>query len=669
VGLFAPWFLAGLLAVGLPIYLHLLQQHKIDPLRFPSLQFFERRTETSVRQRRLKYRLLFALRALLLILLALLFANPFVRRDAVAAAESKLVLYVIDNSFSMRAAGAIDRMKQQAQSEIGSLRAGDLGQVLSISSSASLLTQPTSDKAELRAAVAALGPSDSRSSFAELARAVRAISEARQLPLEVHLFSDLQRSSMPSSFNELALPVGTTLVTHAAATASQPNYSVESVTAPSAIADPKRVRVTATVAAHGAPEASRTVTLSANGKVLASKTAVIPANGRATVEFQGFDVSYGWNRGEVKIDGGDALPQDDVFRFAAERGDPRRVLLIHEPGRTRSALYVQAALESAAENFLTLDARGVDQLAGINPASYALVILSDVGSLPGGFEESLAKWVESGGGVLAAAGAMTAAKGSIPVAGMRAAETRYASRSAERFFAPAQLDLAHPAVAKANRWEGLRLYQTVMVEPPPGATIAARVSDGSPLLVDVKRGEGRILVFASGLDNISNDFPLHTSFVPFIEQTCRYLARIESRPATLAVDSFLELRTLGSKAASAVEVFDPRGQRALDLKAGAAAETLRVTEEGYFEIARQGGKRELVAVNADRAESLLEPAPAESLDLWKKTGEAVPAGPSGVVEDGKRPVSLWWWVALALLAVTLAEAFAASRHDRLETAR
>ena len=36
-------------------------------------------------------------------------------------------------------------------------------------------------------------------------------------------------------------------------------------------------------------------------------------------------------------------------------------------------------------------------------------------------------------------------------------------------------------------------------------------------------GEGRVLVFASTFDNISNDFPLHASFVPFVEQTAQYL--------------------------------------------------------------------------------------------------------------------------------------------------
>ena len=81
MGFLAPWFLAGVAAVGLPIWIHLLKRHKTDPRLFPSLMFFEKREMSSVKHRRLEYLLLFALRAAMLILLALLFANPFINGD------------------------------------------------------------------------------------------------------------------------------------------------------------------------------------------------------------------------------------------------------------------------------------------------------------------------------------------------------------------------------------------------------------------------------------------------------------------------------------------------------------------------------------------------------------------------------------------------------------
>ena len=66
MGLFAPWFLAGLAALAVPVYVHLLRQHTTTPRPFSSLMFFERRTQSSIKHRRLRYLLLLSLRALLL---------------------------------------------------------------------------------------------------------------------------------------------------------------------------------------------------------------------------------------------------------------------------------------------------------------------------------------------------------------------------------------------------------------------------------------------------------------------------------------------------------------------------------------------------------------------------------------------------------------------------
>src|SRR3954470_8942959 len=103
MGFFTPWFLAGAVAVGLPIWLHLLKRHKTDPKLFPSLMFFQPREQSSVMHKRLDYILLFILRTAMLVLLALLFANPFIRRATPKAEGKKIVVVAVDSSSSMRA--------------------------------------------------------------------------------------------------------------------------------------------------------------------------------------------------------------------------------------------------------------------------------------------------------------------------------------------------------------------------------------------------------------------------------------------------------------------------------------------------------------------------------------------------------------------------------------
>ena len=116
MGLLAPWFLAGTVLAGLPLYIHLLRKHSTTPQPFSSLMFFERRTQSSIKHRRLRYLLLLSLRLAVLLLLALAFANPFINRSAASMSSDKLLLVVIDNSFSMRAGTRLADARREALS-------------------------------------------------------------------------------------------------------------------------------------------------------------------------------------------------------------------------------------------------------------------------------------------------------------------------------------------------------------------------------------------------------------------------------------------------------------------------------------------------------------------------------------------------------------------------
>ena len=119
MGLLSPWFLAGIAAVGVPLYLHLLRRHTTNPHPVGSLMFFEQRTQSSIKHRRLRYLLLLSLRLALLLLLVLAFAGPFINRPATSMGGDKLDLLVVDNSFSMRAGSRLADAKSAALSRAG----------------------------------------------------------------------------------------------------------------------------------------------------------------------------------------------------------------------------------------------------------------------------------------------------------------------------------------------------------------------------------------------------------------------------------------------------------------------------------------------------------------------------------------------------------------------
>ena len=72
------------------------------------------------------------------------------------------------------------------------------------------------------------------------------------MPVEAHIFTDVQKTSMPSPFAELAVPPGTTAHRFIRSQARQePNWYVENVNAPRSVYQPKKVRVQAVVAGAG----------------------------------------------------------------------------------------------------------------------------------------------------------------------------------------------------------------------------------------------------------------------------------------------------------------------------------------------------------------------------------------------------------------------------------
>jgi hypothetical protein len=467
---------------------------------------------------------------------------------------------------------------------------------------------------------------------------------------------------MPANFSELALPANVTLVLYPVIKDPVPNWAVESVNAPGQVWDPKKAHVQAVIAGYQTPAATRSVSLVINGKTVATNTIQVPAGGRATVTFPSLDVPYGFSRCSVKIDSADALLADDESLFAVERSDPERVLFVHEPGDRRSPLYFNAALAAAAQSAFTLQTVAVEQLGDIDPSKFAFVVISDVVSLPSAFESDLDRYVRGGGSVLIAAGSNAAHRPRVPVFGDRILDSRYYSRDSGGYLTVGDSDPSHPSTAKSARWAGVKFYYATVVDAS-NSRVVARLTDQTPVLLDKKIGEGRVLLLASGLDNLTNDFPLNPVFVPFVEQTARYLSGTESRSGARLVDSYLELRTAKEQAVG-VEVIDPAGRRPLSLKEATTAQSYQLTQAGFYQLRLANGRQDVIGVNPDRHESNLDVIPDETLALWRgnTTTAAEQSAAAGDAEQKRQPFGLWWYLMLLALGAAVAESLLASRY-------
>ena len=172
-----------------------------------------------------------------------------------------------------------------------------------------------------------------------------------------------------------------------------------------------------------------------------------------------------------------------------------------------------------------------------------------------------------------------------------------------------------------------------------------------------------MLLFTSGLDNLTNDFPLHPIFVPFVEQTARYLSGMRQRIGSTVVDSFFELRADKDRAAG-VEVVDPEGRRPLSLNEAAISSTVQLSKAGFYEMRLANGRHEVIGVNADRRESDLGVMSEDVLALWhgKQGPVSQPTAAASVTQEQAKPFSLWWYFILLLLAAAVAESLVSDRY-------
>src|SRR5918993_5037701 len=124
----APLYIAGLVALSLPILFHLIRRAPQGRQAFSSLMFLSASPPRLTRRSRLNNIVLLLLRAAALALLAFAFARPFLKGGADTAssqAPGRRVALLIDTSASMRRGDLWQQATKQAEQVVGDLSPRD----------------------------------------------------------------------------------------------------------------------------------------------------------------------------------------------------------------------------------------------------------------------------------------------------------------------------------------------------------------------------------------------------------------------------------------------------------------------------------------------------------------------------------------------------------------
>ena len=208
----APFFLAGLGALLVPLLVHLVHKERKDTQAFPSFMFLKRTPYPFSARQRIRDWWLFALRSLLIALAAFAFARPvFARRAAATSAldQGQEVVVLLDRSFSMRYGDRWAAAKREVNAVIGKLSARDRMTLVAFDRRAMAVNEPTGDAGALRAALDTIVLTDEGTRLAPAIAVGRNVLGASALPRKrLVVISDFQRTSWDLT-DELQLPLGT----------------------------------------------------------------------------------------------------------------------------------------------------------------------------------------------------------------------------------------------------------------------------------------------------------------------------------------------------------------------------------------------------------------------------------------------------------------------------
>lgn len=663
-----PLFLIAASAALLPVLAHLVRRRQTRRIPFSSLMLIQASPEAVVRRRRLKDLLLLALRAMMLILLALAFARPFIPQESLPflpERQDESVVFLIDRSLSMQAYGRFEDARRLALRRIDGAASNDEIAVVGFSDTAEQLTELSSDAALHRGVVASLAPSFRTTDFhAPLRLAADILQDARHEARTIVFISDYQRSGFTGALENFTLPDDIAVVTESVADdRSENSYFEEFALSMQRAADTVSVDLSTRVTSH-APE--NALQLWMDGQSVDALE--LPALAGASASFRQLTTRMGYFQGSLRL-GADGLQADDSFYFTYRVAERPVVLIVDADPERRNAFFLRTAFDLGAAAQYSL--RQSSRLTSSALTGADVVFAAGFPAFSPLEIAALERFAMAGGGVILSAGPDTdlesfaSALRQLGVVGDQPLESR--QPAAGEAFMLGRIEDRHPMFAPfANSGTGATLRpkfrRYVRMIPDTAATVPARYDSGDPFLLERRLGSGRVLAYTSTFSTQWTDLPLSGIFVPLLHHAAAYSF---DSPATQEQYLIGEVVSLAGTSGDVWDVRAPDGNVYKVSVDAAEFGFFRATEKPGHYVAVRANQRIPFSVNTDPSESLLDVRDEEEAyaAVVERRSAPVPAPEEAslVLQDEEREQKLWRVVIMLLVGLFVLETWLANR--------
>lgn len=695
----APLFLLGLLAAAIPVAIHFIRRDNPPTVMFGTLRFIKQTRRRLLMFQKLQQWLLLLLRTLLVVLLVLVFARPLLHQSGMSqllAGNPESVVMLVDRSVTMQFADRDQRLRESLTDSINALSEGDEAALISFAQDARLIVPLSQDISALRTQANDLeAPGYHQASLAgAMQLADDMLADSLHENRRIIVFSAFPQQTLPNANARMQLAPGTALELVSLGGEESENLTLTDVRVPELSANNENsAEILARVRSTGSlGRQSGQITLVTEQDVSGTQSIDLSTRSEQVISLPVPEtVSDALNSdtppsnvaGRIRLNDDD-FPIDNTWYFSAQVNQPMQILVVNgspaEQWFDDEAHWFNLAVQGVETTPFDLQSLSEPDFTAADLTTQDVLVLLNAGSLNARQIDAIRDFVSNGGALWLVPGDrvesqwFNAAFGDLADVQLQ----RRVRMAGNDYRLMADINWRHPALQYLDVDWGTQFNEYWQVEPGESNDILMRLDSGEPLLIETNRmrqrasggesgndlsADGRVMLFASSLDQGWNNFPLQALYVPFVHEVLTYLSDPEDAPSYHYVGDSVDLSSW----------FDNVTDSRLSLRWSDGEDVLVERESPRLALGRPGwlsgpgqlqlavnlrpGSTDLTSVATDRIYDQYvnpETEPVISEDVRIAT----------LQEALESPQRLWWWIALLAFILLLAESYIANRTYR-----
>ena len=506
-------FLAGALAVSVPVILHFLKNKPVTETKFPSFMFLHKTVSAAVNKNRIRKWLVLLLRSLALILLSAAFAGPYFSEFLPGIKSAEVIIF--DNSMSMSASEYSDYLKKKALSELSAASQKNRVKICLAGASAIWSDKFSDNPQYLKDFFSSKTFLNSTSSlYLPIEQADNFLSQLNADSKTIFIISDRQKKPWTKIPPSYTLSPGVSLKTIFPESPGFENISVFSdqseiyyYNSDTKITFPFTVKNFS-----GTKTFSAEININFNGKTLYTNNVTLKPETAFTDKIYLTPSDKKPLSGKITVKAEDDIKTDNTFYFTLKRKPLPKTALF--PFIKRKFNFIEKALypspETAASEIIPLNAS--------NCKNADFFILTSPLQLTSRTQAPFFKAVKNGKNAFIVWKNSPAYRSFLYSFGIRVTGNNSDEQSCFE-----NINFNHPVFSafknvKLTSFSDVYFKSHAICRLPDNASVIAEFPDNSPALAEIPYGKGKIFFLTASVERNNSNWPVHSTYLPFLRE-------------------------------------------------------------------------------------------------------------------------------------------------------